>query len=69
MIDGGQHDKLADYRSLGSAVQLAVPTPEHYLPMLYTLALKGDDDAITYFNDYALAGSLTMTSMIIDKVR
>lgn len=69
LIDGGQHDKLADYRSLGSAVQLAVPTPEHYLPMLYTLALKGDDDAITYFNDYALAGSLTMTSMIIDKVR
>ncbi len=67
LIEKGRHDQLADYRSLGSAVQLAVPTPEHYLPMLYTLALKGSDDAITYFNDYALAGSLTMTSMIIDK--
>ena len=69
LIDSGQHAKLADYRSLGSAVQLAVPTPEHYLPMLYSLALKSDDDAITYFNDYPMAGSLTMTSMVIDKVR
>jgi 4,5-DOPA dioxygenase extradiol len=69
LIDSGQHNKLANYHSLGSAVQLAVPTPEHYLPMLYALALKSDDDALTYFNDYALAGSLTMTSMIIDKVR
>ncbi len=69
LIDSGQYDKLADYKSLGSAVQLAVPTPEHYLPMLYSLALKSDDDAITYFNDYPMAGSLTMTSMIIDKVR
>lgn len=67
LIDSGQYDKLADYKSLGTAVQLAVPTPEHYLPMLYALALKSDDDAISYFNDYPLAGSLTMTSMIIDK--
>ena len=66
LIDSGQHDKLADYRSLGTAVQLAVPTPEHYLPMLYTLALKSESDQISYFNDYAMAGSLTMTSMVID---
>lgn len=65
MIDGGQFDRLADYASLGRAAQLAVPTPEHYLPMLYALGLKEDDDEITYFNDYALAGSLTMTSMVI----
>ncbi|MCX6017803.1 MAG: 4,5-DOPA dioxygenase extradiol [Chloroflexi bacterium] len=67
LIDAGRFDHLADYKSLGRAVQLAVPTPEHYLPMLYTLALKDDDDGISYFNDYALAGSLTMTSMMIDK--
>jgi 4,5-DOPA dioxygenase extradiol len=67
LIDSGQHDKLADYQSLGSAVRLAVPTPEHYLPLLYALALKEDADALSYFNDYALAGSLTMTSLIIDR--
>ena len=46
-------------------LQLAVPTPEHYLPMLYALALKTEEDTITYFNDKPLAGSLTMTSLII----
>jgi 4,5-DOPA dioxygenase extradiol len=67
LIDEGRHDELIDYTSLGEAVQLAVPTPEHYLPMLYAIALKRPDDAIRYFNDQAVAGSLTMTSMIIDR--
>ncbi len=57
--------ELPDYLSLGDAVQLAVPTPEHYLPMLYALALKNEEDTITYFNDKPLAGSLTMTSLLI----
>ncbi len=65
LIDEDRHAELADYQSLGRAVQLAVPTPEHYLPMLYSLALKEKSDRITYFNDYPLAGSLTMTSLVI----
>jgi len=56
-----------DYHSLGEAVQLAVPTPEHYLPMLYVIALRQEGEIITYFNDKPLAGSLTMTSIIIDQ--
>jgi len=67
LIDQGRHQELADYASLGPAVQLAVPTPEHYLPLLYALALKRPDDAVTYFNDQPVAGSLTMTSLIIDR--
>ncbi len=65
LIDEDRHAELADYQSLGSAVQLAVPTPEHYLPLLYILALKEPGEYITYFNDYPLAGSLTMTSLVI----
>jgi 4,5-DOPA dioxygenase extradiol len=65
LIDEDRHTELADYQSLGSAVQLAIPTPEHYLPLLYVLALKEPDERITYFNDYPLAGSLTMTSLVI----
>ena len=61
------HTALIDYPSLGKAVQLAVPTPEHYLPMLYALALKKEDEQVTFFNDKPLAGSLTMTSFLIDK--
>jgi 4,5-DOPA dioxygenase extradiol len=67
LIDANHHQDLINYRALGSAVQLAVPTPEHYLPMLYTLALKQDDEAVTYFNDQPVAGSLTMTSLVIDR--
>jgi 4,5-DOPA dioxygenase extradiol len=44
---------------------LAIPTPEHYLPLLYTLGLKGDKDTVSFFNDKAIAGSLTMTSVKI----
>ena len=65
LIDEDRHAELADYQSLGSAVQLAVPTPEHYLPLLYALALKEAGESVTYFNDYPLAGSLTMTSLVI----
>jgi 4,5-DOPA dioxygenase extradiol len=57
--------ELINYESLGNAVRLAVPTPEHYLPMLYTLALKREGKDVQYFNDKPVAGSLTMTSFII----
>jgi 4,5-DOPA dioxygenase extradiol len=65
LIDANDHTRLIQYSGLGPAVQLAVPTPEHFLPLLYTLALKGENEKITYFNDQALAGSLTMTSLMI----
>jgi 4,5-DOPA dioxygenase extradiol len=65
LINNGRHEELADYLSLGEAVQLAVPTPEHFLPLLYILAVKREGDKISYFNDKPLAGSLTMTSFTI----
>ena len=64
LIDENRHEELADYRSLGDAAHLAVPTPEHFLPLLYILALKQKGEPVTYFNDQPLAGSLTMTSFI-----
>jgi 4,5-DOPA dioxygenase extradiol len=66
LIDAGQFHELARYQELGPAVHLAVPTPEHFLPMLYALAQKQPTDTITYFNDVPVGGSLTMTSMLID---
>lgn len=55
--------KMVEYKSQGSAFDLAIPTPEHYLPLLYTLALKDKDDATTLFNDQPVGGSLSMTSV------
>lgn len=66
MLDG-DHRSLIQYQSQGKAFELAIPSPEHYLPLLYTLALQEKDDKITLFNDKAIAGSLTMTSVKIDK--
>lgn len=65
LIDERDHAPLIDYPALGSAVRLAVPTREHYLPMLYALALQAPDEQVHYFNDVAVAGSLTMTSFVI----
>lgn len=56
---------LVNYTTLGKEVQLAVPTPEHYLPLLYTLALKEAKDDLGLFNDKTLMGSIAMTSIKI----
>jgi len=66
-ILNNDHQSLIDYQSNGKAFQLAIPTPEHYLPLLYALALKEKKEKIKLFNDKAIAGSLTMTSVKIDK--
>ena len=58
-------DALANYGNLGTAFRLAIPTPDHYLPMLYALALQQDNEELAFFNDKAVAGSLTMTSFKI----
>ncbi len=59
------HKALINYSAQGKPFQLSVPTPEHYLPLLYTLALKEKGDEISLFNDKAVGGSLTMTSVKI----
>jgi len=66
LINENRHSELTNYLSLGDAVRLAVPTPEHYLPLLYVLAMKQENEAVNYFNDQPVGGSLTMTSLIID---
>jgi 4,5-DOPA dioxygenase extradiol len=65
LITSGDYKPLINYESLGREAMLAIPTPEHYLPLMYTLGLKGSKDAVSIFNDKAVAGSLTMTSVKI----
>lgn len=65
LIAEERHEELADYHALGDAVQMAVPTPEHFLPLLYVLAVKQQGEKIVFFNDKILAGSISMTSFII----
>lgn len=54
---------LINYQKQGKAFDLAIPTPEHYLPLIYTLALRDKGDSATIFNDQPVGGSLFMTSV------
>ena len=65
LIQSENHKELINYTTLGREVQLAVPTPDHYLPLLYALALKEKDETVSFFNDKPVMGSLTMTSVRI----
>jgi 4,5-DOPA dioxygenase extradiol len=66
-ILSNDHKSLIDYKLQGKAFNLAIPTPEHFLPLLYTLSLKEADETVSLFNDKAVAGSLTMTCIKIAK--
>ena len=62
-IMAGDHAGLIDYTARGRAFKLSIPTPEHYLPLLYVLALAKKDEKIQLFNDTAVGGSIAMTSL------
>ncbi len=60
LILSGDHDSIIHYEKLGKAADLSVPTNEHYLPLLYILALKDQDDKISFFADKVTLGSISM---------
>lgn len=66
MILTDDHKTLQNYNSFGRAFELSIPTPEHFLPLLYILSLKEKNESIIFFNDKAVGGSITMTSIKID---
>ena len=57
---------LLDYKKLGKEVQLAIPTPDHYFQLIYTLGLKEKTDTIKLFNDSLQNPRISMTSLKID---
>ena len=65
-ISSGDFKALIDYEKLGSAAKLAIPTTDHYFPLLYNIALQDSKDDISFFNDKPVGGSLTMTSVKIE---
>lgn len=57
---------LIQIRNHGKEFERAIPTAEHYLPLLYTLGTKLNSDQISFLNDEPVAGALTMTSVKLD---
>jgi 4,5-DOPA dioxygenase extradiol len=62
----GNFQPLIDFEKQSKAFQLSIPTPEHYLPLIYTLGLKGKEEELSLFNDKLVGGSLSMTSVRIN---
>jgi 4,5-DOPA dioxygenase extradiol len=65
LILDNDHQQLIHFPKSGQLAQLSVPTPEHFLPLLYALAVKSENEEITFFNDKSMMGSLSMTSVKI----
>ena len=65
LIESGDHDSIVRYQKLGQAARLAVPTNEHFLPLLYVLALQGKGDKVRFFADKVTLGSMSMRSVRI----
>ena len=61
----GNFQNLIDYQKQGTSLQYAVPTPDHYLPLIYSLGLKNKSEDLVLFNDDLIGGSLSMTSVKI----
>jgi 4,5-DOPA dioxygenase extradiol len=66
-IQTGHHEGLLGYETLGSDALLAIPTPEHYLPLLYVLGMQREEDEVSFFNDEVIS-SISMRSVIVGQV-
>ena len=58
------HENVVNFRRAGEAAKLAVPTPDHFYPLLYVLGASDEEDKISIYNKSGELGSLTMTSFI-----
>jgi len=59
----GDHQPLVNYESLGRDAELSVPTPEHYLPLLYVLGASEEGDTVTFPVEGMDGGSVSMLSV------
>lgn len=66
-ILGGKHDKLIAYEKLGRDALLSIPTPEHYLPMLYALGLQTPEDEVGFSHEGFQNASMSMRCFAIGK--
>jgi len=57
------YEKVVAYSQEGAAA-LAVPTPDHFFPLLYVLGATEADDKVRIFNDACILGSISMTSYL-----
>ena len=63
LLNSGEFQPLIDYETLGRDALLSIPTPDHYLPLLYVIATKRSDEAISFPVEGVDGGSVSMVSV------
>lgn len=59
-LTAGEHASLIDYEALGEDARLSVPTPEHYLPLLYVMGASAPGDTVSFPVEGMDGGSISM---------
>lgn len=66
LIESGGHRALIDYENLGDQAALAIPTPDHYWPLLYVLGLQEDGDVAEFPVEGIAHGSVSMRAVLLE---
>jgi 4,5-DOPA dioxygenase extradiol len=59
-VRDARHEELIAYEAQGEDAARSIPTPEHYLPLLYVLATQRSTDSLSFFTDTLQLGSISM---------
>lgn len=65
LLEAGDHDPLVDYENLGRDALLSIPTPDHYLPLLYVIGGRTSQDKVTFPVEGVDGGSISMLTVQI----
>jgi 4,5-DOPA dioxygenase extradiol len=65
LLERREHQPLIARESMGEAARMSVPTPDHYLPMLYVMGAQRDDDTFSVLTDGIVLGSISMLSFAL----
>ena len=63
LLLAGDHQPLVDYESMGRDALLSIPTPDHYLPLLYVIGTRQSGDAVTFPVEGIDGGSVSMLTV------
>ena len=63
LLLSGNDGPLISYEEMGRDALLSVPTPEHYLPLLYVLGMRRDGDEVRFPVQGVDGGSISMLSI------
>ncbi|MGE5683391.1 MAG: 4,5-DOPA dioxygenase extradiol [Bacillota bacterium] len=65
LLKGRMHKELMNYKEYGNIATMSVPTPEHYLPLLYTIGMQSESDKLEFIYEGFQNKAISMRSFII----